>query len=208
MKKLLLSIITLTFMLQANAQEGTIQFGAKAGLNLTTLNGDIEGAKGRTSFHLGGMAEIPITNKLSIQPELLFSSQGAKTEGATLVFNYLNVPVMAKYYVTNELSLEAGPQIGYLLSANLKYETSGDNNPGPNTTEERSSTKAAEKEDVKDDVKSIDFGINFGLGYKMENGLNFGLRYNLGLANANNFENSSQEFKNGVFQISVGYFFL
>lgn len=207
MKKLLLSIITLILVVQTNAQEGDIQFGAKAGLNFATLSGDLEDTKSRTSFHLGGMAEIPLTDKLSIQPELLFSSQGAKIDDASLIFNYLNIPVMAKYYVTDELSLEAGPQIGYLLSANLKSETSDDNGPQPNTSDGRSSVKASEKVDVKDDVKSIDFGLNIGLGYKMVNGLNFGARYNLGLSNANNFENGSQEFRNGVFQLSIGYFF-
>ena len=208
MKKLLLSFIVLTLLLQANAQEGDIQFGAKGGLNFATLTGDLEGLKGRTSFHLGGMAEIPMTEKLSIQPELLFSSQGAKEDNNSLIFNYINVPILAKYYVTNELSLEAGPQFGYLLSANLKYDSEGDD-LNPNTRSEGSSnTRASETEDVKDDIKSFDFGLIIGLGYKMDSGLNFGARYNLGLANASNFENSSGKFQNGVFQISVGYFFL
>ena len=82
MKKLLLSIIALALMFQTNAQENAVtkslQIGAKAGVNLSTLTGDISGIKGRTSFHLGGVAEFPISEKLSIQPELLFSSQGAK----------------------------------------------------------------------------------------------------------------------------------
>lgn len=206
MKNLLLSIITLVFVVHTNAQEGNIQIGAKAGLNLATLTGDLEGAKTRTSFHLGGMAEIPVTDKLSVQPELLFSSQGAKDGDASLVFNYLNVPIMGKYYVTNELSLEAGPQIGYLLSANLKFETADFGDPLPNTTSQRNAAQATETEDVKNDVKSLDFGLNIGLGYKMDNGLNFGARYNLGLADANNIEDSTGSFMNGVFQISVGYF--
>lgn len=207
MKKLLLIFSLLALMSQTNAQEKNIQLGAKAGLNLASLTGDLDGTKGRTSFHLGGMAEIPMTDKLSIQPELLFSSQGAKDGDASLIFNYLNIPVMGKYYVTEELSLEVGPQFGYLLSANFKYETDGGDNPNTETNDERSNTKASETEDVKDDVKSIDFGLNIGLGYKMENGINFGARYNLGLANANNIEGSSETFKNGVFQISIGYFF-
>jgi len=207
MKKLLLSIISVTLMFQSYAQKGEIQLGAKAGLNFATLTGDLDDAKGRTSFHLGGIAEIPMTDKLSIQPELLFSSQGATFDSDALSLNYINVPILAKYYVTEELSLEVGPYVGYLLSANIKYETEGDD-LNPNTSGERSSTKASEKEDVKDDIKSLDFGLNVGLGYKMPSGLNFAARYVLGLANASDFENSSQEFKNGVFQISIGYFFL
>ena len=64
---------------------------------------------------------------------------------------------MAKYYVAEGFSLEAGPQIGFLMSAKMKAESGGD----------------SEEIDVKDDLKSIDFGINFGAGYKLENGLNF-----------------------------------
>ncbi len=207
MQKLLLSIIAATLLFQTYAQESEFQLGAKAGLNFASLNGDLEDAKGRTSFHLGGMVEVPLTDKLSVQPELLFSSQGAKFDSDALSLNYVNVPIMAKYYVTEEISIEAGPYVGFLLSANFKYETE-DDDLNPNTSGERSNTKASEKQDVKDDIKSLDFGLNIGLGYKMPSGLNFAARYTLGLANASDFENSTQEFKNGVFQLSVGYFFL
>ncbi len=211
MKKLLLSIIALALMFQTNAQENAVtkslQIGAKAGVNLSTLTGDISGIKGRTSFHLGGVAEFPISEKLSIQPELLFSSQGAKySDEGSLILNYLQVPVMGKYYVMDELSLELGPQFGYLLSAKLKYDSDENgNDPGPNTEGGRS--QSVETEDVKSDVKSIDVGLLFGLGYKLDSGINFGMRYNLGLVNANNIEGSSGKIKNSVFQISVGYFF-
>lgn len=90
---------------------------------------------------------------------------------------------MGKYYVTKGFSVEAGPQIGFLLSA--KHE----------------------KLNVKDSFNTFDFGVNFGLGYKLENGLNFGARYNLGLTDINNIDGSSSKNKNGVIQISVGYFF-
>lgn len=211
MKKLLLSIVALAFLFQTNAQEETVtknlQIGAKAGINFATITGDLSEIKGRTSFHLGGMAEFPLSEKLSVQPELLFSSQGAKyPDEGSLILNYLNVPIMGKYYVMDELSLEAGPQFGYLLSAKAKYDESNGNDPLPNTEGVRSA-QAAETEDVKDDVKSIDVGLVFGAGYKMDNGVNFGIRYNLGLVNGNNLDNSSGKFKNSVFQISVGYFF-
>ncbi|MEG1025338.1 MAG: outer membrane beta-barrel protein, partial [Flavobacterium sp.] len=60
---------------------------------------------------------------------------------------------------------------------------------------------------VKDSFNTFDFGVNFGLGYKLENGLNFGVRYNLGLTDINNVDNSSVKNKNRAFQVSVGYFF-
>ena len=187
------------------------RFGAKAGLNLATLAGDTEGAKSRTSFHFGAVAEIMIKEDLAIQPELLYSAQGAKLDDSTLAFDYLNVPIMAKYFVKEEFTLEAGPQFGYLLSAKLKDDSSangGGNTVSPDTTSQRSAAAVEEATvDVKDDLMSFDFGFNIGASYILENGINLSLRYYIGLANANNFEGGDAKFKNSVLQFSVGYFF-
>tara|TARA_Y100000385_G_C13063950_1_gene625787 strand:+ start:1044 stop:1655 length:612 start_codon:yes stop_codon:yes gene_type:complete len=203
MKKILL----LTFLLGAfttNAQEVT--FGAKAGLNISSFAGDeTEDYDSRTSFHLGATAEIAISDIFSVQPELLFSSQGIKTEFSepgyssegSIVTNYIHIPVMAKYYVTEGLSLEAGPQIGFLMSANS----------------EGSSTVNGETEsydnDIKEDLSSLDFGLNIGAGYKLDSGLNFALRYNLGLSNIEDIDDDEDDFSNTnrVLQLSVGFTF-
>ena len=94
---------------------------------------------------------------------------------------------MAKYYVTEGLSLEAGPQIGFLIKAEAGTDDVS--------------------VDVKDDFKSIDFGFNFGTGYKLESGLNFAARYNLGLSDISDDNESNIKVKNSVFQLSVGYTF-
>lgn len=183
MKKVLLVIVIVVLGLSnINAQE--IKFGAKGGLNFASISGDNAGdIELVTAFNFGVLAEIPITEKFSFQPELLYSGQGYSFDDDTVALNYLNVPLMGKYYLTKGLSLEAGPQIGFLLSAKN------------------------DKADVKDSFNAIDFGVNFGLGYKFNNGLNFGARYNLGLSDINNIDGPSDKNKNGVFQLSVGYFF-
>lgn len=196
MKKLSLTLaLALALVFSSNAQ---ISFGAKAGVNFAKLTGDIANAKSRTSFVFGAMAEIPITEKFSFQPELLYSSQGAKGEETDfdgtykeeLKFDYLNLPLMAKYYVAENFSLEVGPQIGFLLSAKEEYDYPDESG----------------SEDVKDSLESIDFVLNFGLGYKLDNGLNFGARYNLGLSNIAKGPDAGKV-RNGLFQITVGYFF-
>ena len=192
MKKLsILTAIILFGFTSVNAQD--INFGAKAGVNFATITGDdVESFSSRTAFHVGFVAEIVISETFSFQPELLYSAQGADWdegdgfEGTTKV-DYLNVPLMAKFYVGEGFSLEAGPQVGFLLSAKDVEE-------------------GEEDFDLKDYVKGIDFGVNVGVGYKMEGGLNFGARYNLGLSDANDTEVDSK-IKNSVIQAYVGFFF-
>lgn len=212
MKKLCLVALAAIFSLTAvNAQD--VKYGPKLGLNLASLNGDdADELDGRTSFNVGGAVEIPISEKFSFQPEFLYSAQGAKFEETfveqgisvdtetTIRLDYINVPLMAKYYVAEGFSLEVGPQIGILLTSEAEVEASAVVNG--------ETVSASETQDLKDDTNGIDFGVNLGLGYTLENGLNFGARYNLGLSNVNDFEGSDDiKTTNGVFQISVGYFF-
>jgi hypothetical protein len=193
MKKLLFfTAIVLFGFTYVSAQD--INFGAKAGVNFATITGDdLDSFSSRTAFHLGFVAEIGITETFSFQPELLYSAQGSdysedSFEGSLKV-DYLNLPLMAKFYVAEGFSLEAGPQVGFLLSAKDVYDDGED--------------------DWKDITKGIDFGLNFGVGYKLENGLNFGARYNLGLSDLNDDPDSQADsaFKNSVIQAYVGFFF-
>lgn len=210
MKKLL--IITAIFLFgftNVNAQDET-QFGVKGGINLSTITGDdTDSFDSRTCFHFGVVLELPLSDNFSFQPELLYSCQGADysdtffeesitslkavvdIEG-TVKVDYLIIPLMAKYYVAEGLSLEAGPQAGFLLSAKDEYEFNGESG----------------EDDIKDFVKGFDFGVNVGIGYKLEGGLNFGARYNFGLTDANDDPSlSNSTYKNSVFQFSLGYFF-
>jgi len=183
MKKfLLLAVVTVLGFTSVNAQE--IKFGVKGGLNFATIGGDnTKDIELVTSFNFGVLSEIPISDKFSFQPELMYSGQGYGFKDNTIALSYLNIPLMGKYYVTKGLSVEAGPQIGFLLDAKN------------------------EKIKVKDSFNTVDFGVNFGLGYKLENGLNFGARYNLGLTDINNVANSSSKNQNRTIQLSIGYFF-
>jgi len=209
MKKLMLLAAVAVFGLTSvKAQE--VHFGAKAGVNFASLGGDIEDQDGLTSFHVGVVAEIKFSEQFSFQPELLYSAQGSKEEysesfaGETVDFeeklklDYINIPLMAKYYVSENFAIEAGPQVGFLISANAESE-------GTYNGESES-----DDEDVKDFFKGIDFGLGAGVSYKLDGGLFFGARYNLGLANiSDNGEDDNDDFKiqNNVIQVSVGYFF-
>lgn len=183
MKKVVFAIFVAGFgFAKVSAQE--FNFGAKAGFNIANVSGDNSGEfDAVTSYHFGVMAEIPVATKFSFQPELLYSRQGFSIGDDVVAMNYLNVPLMGKYYVAKGFSIEAGPQVGFLLSAD------------------------AEGTDVKDLYKTLDFGVNLGLGYKLDNGLNFGVRYNFGLSNVNDIDGLNDKNRNNTLQVSVGYFF-
>ena len=215
MKKLFLTVMSIaTFTIYAQ----DVTFGAKAGLNFANLDVTDSNYDSRTSFHLGITAEFAISDNFSVQPELLYSAQGAKdefsdsdyygdgsvrySEESILKVDYLQIPIMGKYYVSDAFSIEVGPQIGFLLSS--KYE--GDFTFTDNINGEVLDS-GSDNENYKDFTKSVDFGLNFGLGYKLESGLNFALRYNLGLSDINDIQDSTSETKNRVLQLSVGFNF-
>ncbi|MFC7774118.1 porin family protein [Flavobacterium sp. GCM10027622] len=185
MKKLLLSVAAVFAFGFANAQE--TKFGIKAGLNLADWSGDsTDGIDSRIAFHVGGFAEFKLSEKFAVQPELLYSSQGGKADAATLNVDYINIPVMAKFYAAEKFSIEAGPQVGFLMSAKIKPDS-------------------GEDQDVKDQLKSTDFGVNLGLGYDFTENISANLRYNLGLSQV--IDADGTDAKNNVFSLSVGYKF-
>lgn len=180
------------------ARSAEVSFGVKGGANFASIGGDdAESFGSLTSFHFGGIAEIGISDDFAIQPELLYSEQGADYSESSFSgdykLSYLNVPVLAKVNVAEGFSLEAGPQVGILLSAKDKYDSGGD----------------SFEEDVKDQTKGIGFDASVGAAYKLDSGLNFGARYNLGLSRLDDFssEGSNTKWKNNVFQIYFGYIF-
>lgn len=91
---------------------------------------------------------------------------------------------MAKFAVAEKFNLQAGPQIGFLMSA------------------------SADSKDVKDSFKSLDFGLNLGAGYDLTEKLFLEARYNLGLAQTQKDLGAGETAaKNAVIQLSLGYKF-
>ncbi|MDR0196475.1 MAG: PorT family protein [Myroides sp.] len=208
MKKTTLSLVAvLALGFTANAQTPDVKIGVKGGLNISNLTNTTHGSS-LTGFHIGGVAEIFVNQKFSIQPEILFSYQGSAYDGPYMLDNklvnidsktelgYINIPVMAKYYIVKGLNLQVGPQFGFLTNA--KYKIDSATLLGHPLPIEDSNVS------IKDAYNTFDFGINFGAGYELPVGVFFDARYNVGLTNVNKYGNSSN---NGVFQLSVGYKF-
>ncbi|WP_291868862.1 porin family protein [Maribacter sp.] len=181
-------------LLQMNAQviQGTsgsssdMRFGVKGGFNISSLGGDSAYSyDSKPGFHLGGVLEIPFSDKIIIQPEALISLQGSGGFFEDdLNFWYITVPVVAKYNVWEDLYIEAGPQLGVLFSDNLDGNSFG----GGDGSFRESNT--------------IDFGLTAGAGYRLDDNFYFQLRFNAGFLNAIDDVTS----KNRVFQLSAVYF--
>jgi hypothetical protein len=203
-KNILTSLLILTIGL-AFAQN--TQFGLKGGLNVANLNGtgwvELSNTSPIISFHVGGFVEIKLSDKISIQPELLYSLQGCKYSielrqnddpneppiNADVVssLSYINIPVMFKYYVIEKFSLEAGPQLGVLVSSKVKSDLTGQ----PSSVYNNISG-----------YNSFDYGVNFGAGYDISEKLSTGIRYNLGLCD---IDKSTSVTKNRVLSLSMCY---
>lgn len=212
MKKYMLIIATLFLSVTVMGQTEKVKLGVKAGLNLSSLSFDESelNSSNKTGFTAGIMVEVPLAKNFSLQPELLYSEQGTKSSfsdsevtnshyKSTITLNYLNIPVMLKYYVLKGLSVQAGPQIGILLKANNKYQ---DNFLG---------YQNQESFNLKEYAAGIDTSVNFGLGYQFKDKFYTDVRYNISYSNVfkkgdvNHFINN--DMKNRVFQITLGYFF-
>lgn len=205
MRKIITSVFLITLSLYANAQQ-EVKFGPKAGVNFANLS-NVSKAKMLPGFYIGVVAEIKLTAKFSFQPELVYSSQGAKNEysetkmGITYKhhnhdkLDYINIPLLAKYYIMNGFSVELGPQFGFLIKAESKDEISGNN------------TITEETRDFKNEVNSFDFGIGAGLSYDLPSGLFINARYNFGVTKVGKSGEYYKDATNAVIQAGVGYKF-
>lgn len=207
MKKIILTMLLVMAFGFTNAQKA--QFGIKAGLNSSNFSGDTEGAdfKSRIGFNIGAFVAIKLSEKITLQPEVLYSTQGAKVENVSAMYNgvnytgdvkfnfsYINVPIMLKYYVADKFNLEVGPQIGFLASAKTSTKIDG--------------FSQKTDQDVKDFFETVDVALNFGAGYDFTEKFFAGIRYNLGVSNIFNSESGGDsKSQNSVFSLSVGYKF-
>ena len=126
MKKALVLIAAAIVCMSASAQ---VQFGAKVGFDMTNYWGkDVEHGM-KPGYQAGLMMEYKFNDRFAIAPEVVFASQGGKSKAISLDFdgrhinigtadvkftaNYINVPVMFKFYATPEFSIDFGPQVGF-----------------------------------------------------------------------------------------------
>lgn len=109
MKRYLLVFFTALGMLNVmQAQQSAL--GIKAGYTNITVKAEYQRnstSVGESGFYAGFSEELMLNEKFALQPELLYA-RAAET-------GFLYLPIMAKYYVIPQLSIQAGPQANLLL---------------------------------------------------------------------------------------------
>src|SRR5688572_21019628 len=200
MKKVLLiavmAVTSLSLSAQSKIRSG---FGIKGGVNFANINvkGSSEEFNTKTFYHAGLLSHIHVSDAFAIQPEVVYSRQGAETEdvgnGAREIvkLGYLNIPVLAQFMFGNGFRIQAGPQLGILLNADSEVD-------GVET-------------EVDDQLKKTDFSIVGGISYMLPSGLGIDARYNYGISDITNKDNmpagAVSDYSNRVFQVGLFYQF-
>lgn len=227
MKKLILGI-AFAGSFVVNAQEKTeqkstapITFGVKGGMNISSLTDGNEDAyfnyerKAKIGFNAGVFANIPVSDKFSIQPEVMYNGLGSKIESTiffdipsarmngkeTLSLSYLSIPLMFQYNIIPDLYVEAGPEFGFLLGGRSKNElTQTSNLDGTSSTQSYSGKIAMYM------FNKFNFGIGLGAGYYFTQNLAVTARFTAGITDVYKL-NNGDAVRNNALQIGLAYKF-
>lgn len=212
MRKLLIILISVAMATGAGMAQKRFTFGPKIGVDYTHYWGKNAGHGGQLNYQAGVFFEYRFNSKFSIAPEVVFAAQGGKNDGVVFTgetlhsdyfyavytdnLNYINVPVMLKYYVCPSLSIDFGPQLGINVYHKCTVKGKDDHKDYKNTYDT--------------DAKSVDFGLGLGLTYNITKDVFVQGRYTMGLTNA--FKKVDEgpfpiEDKNGNAQIAIGFRF-
>ena len=196
MKKIGLKSLTLAvaLLIGINLNAQNFHYGIKAGSNFAVQsdvaeyfsNDDI-----RVGLSAGAFANYTLAKNFELQAELLYDQKGASNDDLTFRYDYLTLPVLAKYNLPKAgkvgFNINAGPYAGLLLSAEKESE-------GVTT-------------DLMDNSEDFDFGFVAGLGFEYpiaNNNLVVDLRLGVGLAE---FDKTNSDPKNKYVGLTIGYEF-
>ena len=191
MKKLFLAVVAMMVSATTFAQNevGQLTIQPKVGVNIANIT-DADDADPRIGLAAGAEFEYGLTDNIGLSAGVLYSMQGVKTtsldDDCTWKLDFLNVPILANFYVAKGFAVKLGVQPGFKLSSKAKFKGSG----------------GSKEVEVEDGVKSVDLSIPVGLSYQYQN-IVFDARYNWGVTKIVDDVDS----KHSVFQITVGYKF-
>ena len=180
-------------------RENFFRIGAKAGVNINKITGQSYKEGFNYNYLLGGFMQFNFSKTFGLQPEINFVQSSSEfTDDASDVYddlfrdgsqrkarlNYIKVPLLLNINVgpSKRVKLQVGPQIGGLL--NQSVDSLKDN---------------------RDIFKKGDWAAVGGLWIQLPF-INIGGRYEIGLSNLNDIDNS-EKWKSQAFTIFAGITF-
>lgn len=204
MKKITITLMCLLLTAGAAMAQKKFTYGPKVGVDLTHFWGNgtkfYDSNNVQLNYQVGVFAEYRASNHFAIAPEVVFASQGGIIKDYGIpsgiykyiyTTNYINVPLMMKFYVVKAVSIDFGPQMGF----NVYSKTRG---KWEDTKDEYNIN------DKKKYTNTFDFGLGLGATYNIASDVFVQARYTLGLTKIFKDEDP---IKNGNAQIAIGYRF-
>ena len=204
MKKTMVALVCMLMAAGTAMAQKTFTFGPKVGVDYTHRWGKNINDESALNFQAGVFMEYRFNSKFAIAPEVVFatharpkrewkdwwlSEEPTRDITSTYQTNYINIPVMFKYYVTKSLSIDLGPQLGLKV-----YDK---------CTDKWEDSNGHWDEKYNMSHRSVDFGLGLGATYNFSEKVFVQLRYTLGLLPL--YEDSNA--RNGNAQLSIGYRF-
>ena len=196
MKKLFLGL-----SIAASSLVFSQQFGIKGGMNVSSISDDgYDDTKSKVGYYGGVFVNIPASESFSIQPEVIYNNLGSEVKlgnsySRKLNLNYITVPVMFQYKATPQFYLEAGPEFGFLVSADSK-------------TTWNNSTSTAEL--GKDNFNNFNMGVGLGAGFDITKNVGINARYVAGFSDVtkpSSDPSTNAKNKNNTFQVGLNFKF-
>lgn len=200
--KLLLAATLIMVGVSLNAQDNQFTFGVKAGVNMSNMNGDVNGNKVRFGYNIGVTLDYAINQDWYILSGLQYTTKGTNFDKVlgikqSLHAAYLQLPIHAAYKLEvapeTKLVFHAGPYLAYGLNGKAKTTLKGNNND-----------YEAGKTNTFDDIKRFDMGLGLGAGIEFGKiGIDLGWDYGL----LNIVKEGEGTIRNGNAYLTVGYKF-
>lgn len=204
----------------AQEEKGAWSIQPKFGLNATTLTSYSflkgEREEGDTNPRCSPLfaieAEHQITSKIGVVMGIQYSMQGEREKirvdgdriTVTDKLDYINVPILVKFYVARNLALKTGLQPSFNIKHDYELDKSTSTSVGSFFL-----PSEGDLSDIGIDIRAFDLAIPVGVAYEFKrrtrNYLVAEARWNMGLLNVANVESGHP--KNFVFQFTLGYKF-
>jgi len=202
MKKVMMIAAFMVATLTANAQfaPGTWSIQPKGGFGVSTLT-DFSESQLTLAAMIGGEMEYQLHRQFSLAAGLNFSLQGcdykdgkswfgSTVEDHRIDLGYINIPIVANFYVWKGLAIKAGIQPGFLVYANQAYKIGNTNYDT----------------DIKNNFETFDLSIPIGVSYEFSHVV-IDARYFLGVTKVNKGDYYDGKSRNSVFMVTGGYKF-